>query len=379
MPGDPSGATRKRLLALDGGGILGLISLGVLREIEVQWRAAAGGDPAFRLRDAFDYIAGTSTGAIIAAGLSIGKSVDELIDFYVSSGEAMFDRASLLRRWRYAYESEKLRGKLKAEFGDGSIIELQNTGVLSTERHLLVVARNLETDSAWPISTNPAAKYNDPARTDCNRLLPLWQLVRASTAAPTFFAPERLDLGGGRAFYFEDGGVTAYNNPAFLLYRMATEPAYRCAWPAGEERMMLVSIGTGSAFRTIEDPDPRGEGLLSTARTIPSELMRAMAVENDVACRTIGRCVHGAPIDRELGDLVHAPDPARPKAFVYARYDIDVSQAGLDAVGLDDIRADTLAMDNAAAIPDLRRLGAISGRAVDMAKHFPEFLPTPAA
>jgi hypothetical protein len=106
------------------------------------------------------------------------------------------------------------------------------------------------------------------------------------------------------------------------------------------------------------------------------ELIRAMAVENDVACRTIGRCVSGAPIDRELGDLVHDPDPDRPKAFVYARYDIDLSQAGLDAAGLGDVRADALAMDNAAAIPDLLRLGAVAGRAVDMAKHFPDFLAT---
>jgi len=378
MP-DDADRPRKRLLALDGGGILGLISLGVLREIEAQWRAAAGGDPAFRLRDAFDYIAGTSTGAIIAAGLAIGKSVDQLIDFYVASGEAMFDRASLLRRWRYLYEADRLREKLRGEFGDGSILDLQAAGVLSTERHLLVVARNLETDSAWPISTNPAAKYNDPARANCNRLLPLWQLVRASTAAPTFFAPERLDLGGGQSFYFEDGGVTAYNNPAPLLYRMATDPAYRCGWPAGEDRMMLVSIGTGSAFRTIEDPDPRGEGLLSTARTIPSELMRAMAVENDAACRAIGRCVHGAPIDREYGDCIHAADPARPKSFLYARYDIDVSAAGLAAAGLGDIRADALAMDNAAAIPDLLRVGAVAGRAVDMAGQFPGFEPRPPA
>jgi len=100
-----------------------------------------------------------------------------------------------------------------------------------------------------------------------------------------------------------------------------------------------------------------------------------MAVENDAACRSIGRCVHGAPIDREFGDGIHAADPARPKSFLYARYDIDVSAAGLAAAGLGDIRADTLAMDNAAAIPDLLRVGAVAGWAVDMAGHFPGFEP----
>ena len=58
------------------------------------------------------------------------------------------------------------------------------------------------------------------------------------------------------AAVFEDGGVTPYNNPAFLLYRMATLPAYRCEWPEGEDRMMLVSIGTGTRFRVMKKVNP---------------------------------------------------------------------------------------------------------------------------
>ena len=54
----------------------------------------------------------------------------------------------------------------------------------------MVVMRNHTTDSPWPVSNNPLAKYNDRGRKDCNLNLPLWQLVRASTAAPTFFPPE---------------------------------------------------------------------------------------------------------------------------------------------------------------------------------------------
>jgi hypothetical protein len=51
---------------------------------------------------------------------------------------------------------------------------------------LMMVMRNVTTDSPWPVTNNPLAKYNDRARPDCNLKLPLWQLVRASTAAPTF-------------------------------------------------------------------------------------------------------------------------------------------------------------------------------------------------
>ncbi|MGI3212546.1 patatin-like phospholipase family protein [Roseovarius tibetensis] len=366
---------QKRLLAIDGGGILGLISLGMLAEVEAQLRDAHGGDPKFRLRDYFDYIGGTSTGAVIAAGLAIGKSVAELRRLYVESGARMFDKAALVRRWRYSYEADNLRAMLRREFGDGSILDLQRAGTLLPDRHLLVVTRNANTDSPWPVSTNPTAKYNDIGRGDCNLLLPLWQLVRASTAAPTFFAPERLDLAEGRSFYFEDGGVTAYNNPAFLLFRMATEPAYRCGWPTGEDRLMLVSVGTGMSYRTLDDHNPRGEGLLTSASTIVGEVMRSIAVEQDIACRTLGRCVHGSPLDREIGDLILPHDPKRPKSFLYARYDVDVSQEGLNAAGLADIPADVLVMDNAAMIPELEQIGDCAGKQVAMARHFGAFLP----
>ena len=52
----------------------------------------------FRLCDYFDYIGGTSTGAIIAAGLSIGLSVKELIHFYLTKGKDMFDKNFILKR-----------------------------------------------------------------------------------------------------------------------------------------------------------------------------------------------------------------------------------------------------------------------------------------
>lgn len=366
---------QKKLLALDGGGILGLISLGVLKKIESDLRKSHGNNPKFRLRDFFDYFAGTSTGAIITAGLAIGRSVDELTAFYIESGEEMFDRASLFRRWRYSYDATSLSKKLKREFTSKSILQLQKDGTLSTDRHLMVVMRNINTDSSWPISSNPAAKYNNPKRADCNLHLPLWQIVRASTAAPTFFAPEKLDLGGGKKFFFEDGGVTPYNNPAFLLFKMATLPEYKCGWETGEDKMMLVSVGTGAAFRTLETPDGRGEGLLTSAKTIPSELMRGFAVENDINCRTMGRCVYGAKIDSEIGDLIHPHDPARPKDFLFARYDFDVSQKGLEKAKLGGIKAEDLTMDNASMIKDLMRIGKVAGKQVDMNKHFKPFLP----
>ena len=85
----------RKLLALDGGGIRGILTLEVLLKIEQLLADATGKGKEFRLSDFFDYIGGTSTGAIIAAGLALGKSVSELLAFYQKTGPAMFDKATL--------------------------------------------------------------------------------------------------------------------------------------------------------------------------------------------------------------------------------------------------------------------------------------------
>lgn len=101
------------------------------------------------------------------------------------------------------------------------------------------------------MSNNPGAVFNDRTQSGCNLDFPLWQIVRASTAASTFFPPEVIEITGQKSaqstkhtFAFEDGGVTPFNNPAYLLHTMATLPEYRLQWPDGKERMSLVSIGT---------------------------------------------------------------------------------------------------------------------------------------
>jgi patatin-like phospholipase/acyl hydrolase len=87
----------RKMLALDGGGIRGLVTLGILEKIEMLVKKKTGQ----KLGEYFDYIAGTSTGAIIAAGLSRGKTVGELIDFYTSDGQQMFDPSWLIVGIKY--------------------------------------------------------------------------------------------------------------------------------------------------------------------------------------------------------------------------------------------------------------------------------------
>src|SRR5258705_10586401 len=87
---------QKKLLALDGGGIRGVITLEVLKRIEQILRERAA-NPNLVLSDYFDYISGTSTGAIIATCLSIEMTVGAITKFYHESGPAIFSRAGMLK------------------------------------------------------------------------------------------------------------------------------------------------------------------------------------------------------------------------------------------------------------------------------------------
>src|SRR5688572_8684883 len=155
---------QKRLLALDGGGIRGLITVEILAGLEAMLRKQTGNTDLV-LADWFDYVAGTSTGAIIATCVALGMPMDELRKFYVNNGAAMFDKSSLLKRFRYKYEDDKLASMLKQvlrEWAEKAGVEGEPTlGSEALRTLLLVVMRNATTDSPWPVSNNPAAKYND--------------------------------------------------------------------------------------------------------------------------------------------------------------------------------------------------------------------------
>src|SRR4051812_30240724 len=212
----------RKLLSLDGGGIRGLITIEILAKIEAIAREQSG-RPSLVLADYFDYIAGTSTGAVIGTLLALGKPVDEIRRIYLDCGRMMFDKNTILgrlesicgrlphgedvmtgaemvgyyaKRWAgereaYAkYPDAPLANKLKELVGGDTTLASDDLRTL-----LLLVLSNASTDSPWPLSNNPRAKYNDPARVNTNAKFPLWQVVRASTAAPTFFPPQEISMG----------------------------------------------------------------------------------------------------------------------------------------------------------------------------------------
>ena len=358
----------KRLLALDGGGIRGIFTLEVLARMEEMLRAKTG-KPNMVLGDYFDYIAGTSTGGIIATCLSWGMPVAEIEDLYIRRGMDIFRPAPWYKRWQSKYAAEAITGMLKEVFAEdeaGRVPALLGTRKLRTL--LCLVMRNYSTGSPWPISNNPAAKFNDPASPECNLRIPLWQLVRASTAAPTFFPPETIVL-GGRQQVFVDGGITPYNNPSLLLYLMATLPCFHLEWERGLDKLLLVSIGTGRVRVTSGTATAEEMSLLFHARRVPVALIDSSSLQQDLLCRVLGQCRFGDEIDCEIGDLKDGGAGANPsnvrgeasgKAsgnhFTYLRYNLLFSA---EQIALARKVARTgFDIDNLKLIPLLRDIGA---------------------
>jgi patatin-like phospholipase/acyl hydrolase len=361
----------KRILTLDGGGIRGMITIEVLSAIEDILRKKLNKGSDFVLADYFDFVAGTSTGAIIASCISLGMKVDTIREFYTNSGKEMFDKAFLLKRFWYKFEDDKLVEKIKEVIGEETTL-----GSDKLRTVLMMVMRNATTDSPWPLSNNPFAKYNQPERRekphyDCNLDFPLWQLVRASSAAPVYFPPEVINMGTNK-FVFVDGGITTYNNPAFQAFLMATVEPYNMNWPVGEQNLLVVSIGTGTSAKANKDLSPSEMNLIYNASSIPSALMYAALNEQDFLCRVFGTCLAGDMLDREVWDMKGKNGPVSPKLFTYVRYNAELSREGLDALGLHDIEPeDVQKLDSVDHIKELQRVGrAVADKKVQQ-DHFP--------
>ncbi|MCB4796996.1 patatin-like phospholipase family protein [Pseudomonas sp. NP21570] len=362
---------KKRLLTIDGGGIRGVIAVEVLAEIERLLRLSTGNQQ-LRLSDWFHFISGCSTGAILATGLSLGMEVEELRDLYSTSGQRMFRRAGWWQRLGFhRYVHGELERLMKERFGEHTTLGSDKLKTL-----LMVVLKNATTDSPWLLTNNPYAQFNQPGP-GCNLDLPLWRVVRASTAAPTFFAPEAIPFPGlKKPFVFIDGGLTPYNNPSFISYLNATLPAYRIGWKSGEDDMLVVSVGTGLHPASAPDLTPRQMNLIYTATSTPAALMFASANQQDMLCRSFGKCVAGDPLDSELGDMIgmHRSAPTA-HLFTYARYNVDLTSQGLASIGCADLIGRNLhRLDATDLIYDMQAVGRAVAKSRVRREHFESFI-----
>lgn len=352
----------KRILALDGGGLRGILTTGFLQRIEDLLRDRHGGDPGFRLCHYFDLIAGTSTGAIIAAALAIGWTVSDIRAKYMSLGKKVFEK-SLLRQglFRAKYDAGKLSEELKEVYGANTAL-----GGPELQTGLVVVTKRLDTGSPWPISNNPRGKYfaARPGGVIGNGDYPLWQVVRASTAAPVYFEPERITIASAPGMKavegdFVDGGVSPYNNPALQALMYATLEGYRIGWPTGADSLLLVSVGTGSANAGVKT------AAVAAAHGIKSlvSLMEDSAALQETMLQWMSSSATARVFDREIGDLKNDL-VARSPLIGYLRYNVDLGKESvqkLDPALADDAQIASLTeMDAPENMEVLYKLGCLA-------------------
>jgi len=358
----------RKILAIDGGGIRGVIALAALAKMERILRELSGQDRLL-LADYFDLIAGTSTGALIAAGLSLGMTAMELQNLYIAHAPHIFIRAGLLTRYlRHRFRDQGLREVLQGLLGDMTL------GSPQLRTLLLLVLRNATTDSPWLVTNNPRAKFNDRSLDDCNLDLPLWKLIRASAAGPTIFPPEEVELGKQtkKKMIFVDGGTTPFNNPSFQAFLIATLDRHRIQWETGVDKMLLVSVGTGTGALEMIDRHGKEMDVLQVARTLPLVQLGGASIEQDLLCRVFGRCEAGEPIDSEVDDLMNSVGPCEPRLFTYARYDLTFTSTAFKDYGLGHIDPKALDFDSFAKLDELKEVGKVLAEKVK-AEQFAKF------
>ncbi|SAL73287.1 patatin [Caballeronia udeis] len=362
---------QRKLLAIDGGGVRGLLAVRILARIEALLRERSG-RPGLVLADYFDYVAGTSAGAILATGIALGMSVQQLDALFVRDAGAMFAPTdNLVKRLLFArYDASALRDYLQKIFSADTTL-----GSTRLRTLLMLVMLNARTNSPWPVSSNPRAKYNGAQYgADSNLNLPLWQLVRASTAAPYFFEPERIRV-GSQDHLFYDGAISSLNNPAFKLFQMATLPSYRLEWPTGADRMLLVSVGTGLLPKEIMKQTLAGTQVAATVLGAMQSLMFAGTTEVDMQCRAFARVLAGDEIDSEVGDFSgHTPIGGTP-LFSYMRYNALLTPTGLEAIGCAHLAHNTFRLDDIHAMTACSEIGDAVGRLQVKPEHFADFPP----
>jgi predicted acylesterase/phospholipase RssA len=231
----------KRILALDGGGVRGLLTIGMLARLEENLRQRSG-NPNYRLCDYFDLIGGTSTGSIIATGLALGMSVAEISALYKSVIPKVFKRFWFQGLGIFApmFLSAPLAKALKSEF------ESRTLDSEDLRCGLAIHCKRIDTGSAWILVNNADWRYFPE-----NSGFRLRDIVQASAAAPHYFKgvllnlPVRNDSERSMSAFVIDGGVAGYNNPAFELAVAATDPAYGFNWKPGKDQLYILSLGTG--------------------------------------------------------------------------------------------------------------------------------------
>jgi uncharacterized protein len=241
-----------KVLCIDGGGIRGLIPALVLAEIERRTGR--------RIADMVDLVAGTSTGGILACGLTRADadgrprfSAEELAGIYVEEGPKIFHRSLLKRIFSVGgwiderYEDDGLEAALQRYLGDAWLSDALVD--------VFITAYDIQDRFAFFFRSSRA-------RRDPTYDFPLLQVARATAAAPSYFEPAPVTAcAGDRTYPLIDGGVYAVN-PAMCAYADVAQAGRT------DELTLMLSLGTGAHTRAYTFDQARWWGQLEWARPV---------------------------------------------------------------------------------------------------------------
>jgi patatin-like phospholipase/acyl hydrolase len=361
----------KNILSLDGGGIRGALTLGYLKKIETILQEKNGKD--YLLCDHFDLIGGTSTGSIIAAGLATGKTVDDITKLYMDLGGKIFGKKrnwwNPLETWKFLkaeYDYIVLEKSLKETFGDITL------GSDKIKTGLCIVAKRADTNSVWPFINHPQGKFYNTS-IGKNKNIPLWQAVRASSAAPTYFAPQMIDVGDGQRASFVDGGVSMANNPSLTLLMVATLKGFPFRWEIAEDKITIVSVGTGYSVFKKQTGEIEEAWMKTWAQNVPDMLMQDASWQNQIMLQWLSDSPTAHYIDMEIETLRDDFIGGKP-LIKYLRYNFPITENELNGLGLGktytkkDVE-NLIEMSNAENRTELYTIGVTAAKSV-LKEHF---------
>lgn len=379
----------KRILALDGGGVRGLISLGILSAIEKLLAERSGRGDQFRLADYFDLIAGTSTGSIIATALALGMTVERVKAMYDKMCPILFPRTEVKGVLKFRRDARKLDAVLSEQIGERTLA----SGDVRTG--LMVCAKRIDTDSAWVLTNNPRGKFWDATDGSYtpNKDYPLKTIVRASAAAPTFFEPVVMTITEKtpRGFpeqpgAFVDGAISGHNSPALQALMTALLPSYKFNWKRGQDNLLLISVGTGMRRNRFTVDEFVRKAPADQAVEALKGLINATVKHNLALLQALSEPNRPWPIDAEIEGLEGELLTSEP-LMRFQRYDTSLERGPvIEALGLatqkqakqTEVLRGLESMDNGSAdnAGHCYALGVVAGRSVSAAD-FPSAFDPP--
>ncbi|GGF25816.1 patatin [Halobacillus andaensis] len=202
-----------KILCIDGGGIRGILPVTILKAIEKDLKKPIG--------ESFDLVAGTSTGAIIAASIALRKRMEDVLHFYQMYGEKIFTRQAKVGLFKSVYSDRDLRHMLRDVFKEVKLADV--------EQPLLIPS--VDITHGKPFTYRSHADEADKGVSD----IFLWDAVLSSCSAPVYFPPNNIS----QRYLSIDGGLWA-NNPSMAAITEAIK-----SFNTGLEEVNVLSFGTG--------------------------------------------------------------------------------------------------------------------------------------